>query len=107
LMWQRYGLDIASHRVINRRIEELNATGLAGSHDWRLPTMEEALSLLEPAMNDKGLRLHPAFSKEQPFIFVAAQRKPGGYWFVDFKHGRTFWSSGTIPGGFARLVRGL
>ena len=107
LMWQRGGLDIASHRVISRRIEELNATGLAGCHDWRLPTMEEALSLLEPVMNGKGLHLHPSFSKEQPFIFVAAQRKPGGYWFVDFKQGRAFWASGTIPGGFARLVRRL
>jgi len=105
LMWQRGGLDIASHRVISRRIEELNAAGLAGCHDWRLPTMEEALSLLEPAVNGKGLHLHPSFSKEQPFIFVAAQRKPGGYWFVDFKQGRAFWASGTIPGGFARLVR--
>ena len=107
MMWQRGGLDIASHRVISRRIDELNATGLAGYHDWRLPSMAEALSLLEPAMNGKGLYLHPAFSKEQPFIFVAAQRKPGGYWFVDFKQGRAFWSSGTIPGGFARLARGI
>ena len=106
LMWQRGGLDIASHRVNSRRIEELNDTGFAGCHDWRLPTMEEALSLLEPVMNGKGLHLHPCFSKEQPFIFVAARRKPGGYWFVDFKQGRAFWSSGTIPGGFVRLVRG-
>jgi hypothetical protein len=107
LMWQRGGLDIASHRVISRRIDELNAAGLAGYHDWRLPAMAEALSLLEPTINGKGLHLHPSFSKEQPFIFVAAQRKPGGYWFVDFKQGRAFWASGTIPGGFARLVRGI
>ncbi|MDR0477587.1 MAG: DUF1566 domain-containing protein, partial [Desulfobulbaceae bacterium] len=78
VMWQRAGLDIASHRVISRRIEELNAAAWAGYRDWRLPTMEEALSLLEPAANGKGLHLHPSFSKEQPFIFVAAQRKPGG-----------------------------
>ncbi len=29
------------------------------------------------------------------------------YWFVDFKQGRAFWSSGTIPGGFGRLVRSI
>ena len=62
------------------------------------------MSLLEPVENAKGVHLHPCFSKEQPFIFVAAQRRPGGHWFVDFKHGRAFWSSGTIPGGFGRLV---
>ena len=107
LMWQREGLDINSSRTITRNIEELNRQGLAGYHDWRIPTLEEAMSLMEAEMNSKGVYLHPCFSKDQPFIFVAAQRKPGGYWFVDYKQGRAFWSSGTIPGGFARLVRAL
>ena len=105
LLWQRGGLEICSMRMMQKKIEEINAQGFAGWYDWRLPTLEEALSLLEPGQNNKGVHLHPCFSKEQPFIFVAAQRKPGGYWFVDFKQGRSFWSSGTIPGGFGRLVR--
>ncbi len=65
------------------------------------------MSLMEPVKNNKDIYLNPCFSKEQPFIFVDAQRKPGGYWFVDFKQGRAFWSSGTIPGGFGRLVRSV
>lgn len=105
IMWQRAGLDIVSIRTLRRNIEKLNSEGFAGFHDWRLPTMEEALSLMEPEMNAKGLYLDPCFSKEQPFIFVAAQRRPGGYWFVDYKQGRAFWSSGTIPGAFGRLCR--
>jgi hypothetical protein len=105
LMWQRGGIDITSIRTMQRRIKDLNADNFAGFNDWRLPTLEEAMSLLEPVENFKGLHIHPCFSKDQPFIFVAAQRKPGGYWFVDFKHGRAFFSSGTIPGGFGRLVR--
>ena len=107
LMWQRGGLDIGSSRTIQRGIVELNEQGFAGFRDWRLPTMEEAMSLMDPQKNQKGVYLSPVFSKEQPFIFVAAQRKPGGYWFVDYKQGRAFWSSGTIPGGFGRLVRSL
>lgn len=105
LMWQRAGLDITSVRTMQRNIEKLNQEGFAGHHDWRMPTMEEALSLMEPEINHKGTYLQLCFSKEQPFIFVAAQRKPGGYWFVDYKQGRAFWSSGTIPGAFARLCR--
>lgn len=105
LMWQRDGLDINSIRTIQRNIEKVNKNNFAGFSDWRLPTMEEAMSLMEPEKNFKDLFLKPCFSKEQPFIFVAAQRKPGGYWFVDYKQGRAFWSSGTIPGGFGRLVR--
>ncbi|MBU0962099.1 MAG: DUF1566 domain-containing protein [Proteobacteria bacterium] len=105
LMWQRAGLDITSVRSMQRNIEKLNKEGFAAHHDWRMPTMEEAMSLMEPEVNSKGTHLQLCFSKEQPFIFVAAQRKPGGYWFVDYKQGRAFWSSGTIPGAFARLCR--
>lgn len=106
-MWQRSGIDITSVRSMYRKIEQLNREGLAGYHDWRMPSMEEAMSLMEKDINNKDLHLHLCFSKEQPFIFVAAQRRPGGYWFVDYKHGRAFWASGTIPGGFGRLCRGL
>ena len=105
LMWQRGGLDIMSLRSMQNSIKEVNKKGFAGFNDWRLPTMEEAMSLMETELNDKGVYLKHCFSKEQPFIFVAAQRQPGGHWFVDYKQGRAFWSSGTIPGGFGRLVR--
>ncbi|TKB08183.1 DUF1566 domain-containing protein [Desulforhopalus sp. IMCC35007] len=107
LMWQSGGIDIGSIRHVHRQIVETNKNQFGGHADWRLPTMEEAMSLLEPLKNDKGVYLNPCFSKEQPFIFVDNQRKPGGYWFVDFKQGRAFWSSGTIPGGFGRLVRSV
>jgi hypothetical protein len=105
LMWQRGGLDIMSHRMLRKAIEELNQEGFAGYSDWRVPTLAEALSLMQPEMNGKGQHVHPAFSADQPFIFVDAIRKPGGQWFVDFKHGRAYWASGTIPGGFGRLCR--
>jgi len=107
LMWQSGGIDIGSIRHIQRQIVEINKSRFGGHADWRLPTMEEAMSLMEPVKNDKGVYLNHCFSKEQPFIFVDNQRKPGGYWFVDFKQGRPFWSSGTIPGGFGRLVRSV
>ena len=105
LMWQRGGLDITAVRSMKRKIEQLNKDGFAGHHDWRMPTMEEAMSIMDKEVNSKDMHLNLCFSKEQPFIFVDAQRKPGGYWFVDYKHGRAFWSSGTIPGGFGRLCR--
>ncbi len=105
LIWQREGLDLSSIRSMKGKIEQLNKEGFAGSHNWRMPSLEEALSLMEPAANTKGVFLHPCFSREQPFIFVAARRKPTGYWFVDYAQGKVYWSSGTVPGGFCRLCR--
>lgn len=105
LMWQRGGLDLGSSSSMKRNIAQLNARGLAGYHDWRLPTLEESMSLMEAVPNSKGQHLHPCFSREQPFIFVAARRKPTGYWFVDYARGRVYWSSGTVPGGYGRLCR--
>lgn len=105
LMWQQGGLELCSMRQMKKNIDQLNHQALAGHSDWRLPSLEEALSLMERAANFKGLHTAPCFSQEQPFIFVAARRTPTGYWFVDYKQGKVYWSSGTVPGGFARLCR--
>lgn len=105
LMWQRGGIDIMSSRSMRKEVAKLNAIKFAGYNDWRLPTMAEALSLLEREKSTNDHYLHRCFSDEQPFVFVEATRKPGGQWFVDFKQGRAYWSSGTIPGGFGRLCR--
>lgn len=107
LMWQRAGLDISSFRIITRQTKQLNEEQLHGYADWRLPTVAEAMSLMEPTANSKGIHLNTNFSKEQPFIFTSTKRSPSGYWFVDYKQGRIFWSSGTIPGGFGRLCRAI
>jgi len=105
LMWQRDGLDIMSNRMLRQEVDRLNQEKYAGFSDWRIPTPAEALSLMEQTTNDFNQHIHHCFSPQQPFIFVAATRNPGGYWFVDYKQGRAYWASGTIPGGFGRLCR--
>lgn len=103
--WQLGGCDITSIAKVRTYIDDLNRRKFAGHDDWRLPTLDEALALMKPEKNSKGLHLHQAFSSDQPFIFVIDERRPGGYWFVDYKQGAVFWASGTIPGGFGRACR--
>jgi len=105
LMWQRHGTDITSIRKVQNILTKHNQEAFGGYSDWRLPTIEEALSLMTREKGRKGLHIHHCFSKKQPFIFLADQRKPGGYWFADYKQGTIFWASGTIPGGFGRFCR--
>jgi hypothetical protein len=107
VMWQRSGCDITTIRQVHGYYQALNKQRFAGYSDWRLPTLEEGLALLMPVRNEKGLHLHPCFDAAQPFIFLADERRPGGYWFIDFMQGNVFWASGTIPGGFGRVCRTL
>ena len=104
-MWQRTGLDIMSCRLMWLAVDELNRKGFAGFHDWRLPSLEEAMSLMENEKLANGQYLYRCFSAGAPFVFANAPRKRGGHWFVDYKQGRIFWASATIPGGFGRLCR--
>ncbi len=105
LMWMRSGSDIGFFRRQCRWIEELNRQRFAGFDDWRLPTLEEVLSLVRPERNDHGLYLPPCFSPVQGFLYSADRRRPGGYWFVDFNQARAYWAGGTFNGGFARACR--
>ncbi len=77
LMWQSDGLDICSLRMMQKKISEINVQGLNSFHDWRLPTLEEAMSLMEPVQNGKGIHLHPCFSREQPFVLRCSPEKAG------------------------------
>ncbi len=107
LMWQRLGSDHGSLRKIRAWVGEKNETYFAGFNDWRLPTIEEALSLLKLDRNTEGLHLHCCFDTTQGYIFTADRRKPGGYWFVDLRQAKVFWAGGTLSGGFARVCRSI
>lgn len=110
LTWQRKGTeDIVSYKKLEKYIEEMNRNRYRGYDDWRLPTIEEALSLLNPVKNEKGLHVHPCFSAQQAFIFTSDQSKAKRYWFVDLHQAKIYDAQGTgsgFSGGFARLCRG-
>ncbi len=105
LMWQQSGADLTSIRKMRAHVDALNRENYAGFSDWRLPTMEEAFSLMTPDVQKNDLHMATCFKHDTPFIFVAEERTPGGYWFCDYKQGTVFWASGTIPGGYGKVCR--
>lgn len=65
----------------------LNLNKFAGHSDWRLPTLDEAMSLVEPERNRKGLYIDPIFDKVQSRIWTANKESPAMVWLVDFGNG--------------------
>jgi len=72
LMWHQSGSD--GGMIWNspkKWVEDLNSEeGCAGYNDWRLPTVDEAASLLESSEKNGGLCIDPVFSNKQECIWT-------------------------------------
>lgn len=64
-------------------LDDLNGRRFAGYTDWRLPTAEEAMSLMEPRPSDDFYLAAP-FSRSGNFIWTADRPPEGGGWVVYF-----------------------
>ncbi len=91
LMWHQNG---SGHHLFNwreakGRLDELNSKGYAGYHDWRIPTIEEAASLLEQEMRNKDLYISPAFSDKQEKVWTGDKddSKYHQLWVVSYLRG--------------------
>ena len=71
LMWHQSGTyDEILWDGAKEWAEGLNSKGYAGHHDWRLPTVDEAVSLLESSKINGDLYIDPVFSKKQDWIWT-------------------------------------
>ena len=71
LMWHQSGsFKNMSWKRAKKWTIKLNENGYAGFADWRLPTLEEAVSLLEPSAKNGNQFIDPAFDKTQSSVWT-------------------------------------
>ncbi|MAF20946.1 MAG: hypothetical protein CMI55_04775 [Parcubacteria group bacterium] len=87
LMWQQSGSsNELSYREAEDYVDRLNRGSYAGFSDWRLPTVEELASLLEP--RKEGVRyIDPLFDLRQQWFWSNDKRSSGKAWPVSVRAG--------------------
>lgn len=87
LMWQKGGGSRMTFDKAEQYIREMNTSRFAGFSDWRLPTAEEAMSLMEQEAHD-DFHIDPAFERGINFIWTSDRADEGYAWVVYFYDGR-------------------
>lgn len=110
LIWQHSdSVNEFSYYKAKSFIEELNGKKYAGYDDWRLPTLEEAMSLMSSTANEKRIYIDSIFennvkriwTQDQQVIHIMDKNQPDVLietkkfaWFVDYYYG--FCNSGSL-----------
>ena len=108
LMWEQSGSDNMPYDEIKYYIETLRVQQFAGYSDWRLPTLEEAMSLIEPVQNTKGRYIDSIFDQTQQWIWTSDMKpgfRAGIPWVVYFDVGECNGVAIVRGGAFVRAVR--
>lgn len=88
LTWHQSGSDIPmTFHDAEKYIMNLNIEKRDGFTDWRLPTLEEAMSLMEKNKNHNGLFLNSIFDETQRWIWTSDYDSTEMAWFVHFSDG--------------------
>jgi len=104
LMWHASGSnEYMKRKEVKKWIRGFNRNSYAGHYDWRVPTVEEAASLLEGSERSSGLFIDTAFDKKQRWIWTGDSCSSGGMWRVYFDDGYVDW--GDVSLLFVRPVR--
>ncbi len=81
LMWQQSGSEKnISHDKAKKYVVKLNSDQFAGYSGWRLPTLEEVMSLMAPTKKNGNLYIESVFDKSQTGIWTSDLFDASGTW---------------------------
>lgn len=109
LTWQQLGSPETKTGYVEAQsyVGGLNSDNFAGYNDWRIPTLEEAMSLMEPRRLNHGLLyIDPIFDKTFDYIWTT-DYFPGSKenWLVSFSLGNCEAYDDFIASAYVRAVR--
>ena len=92
LLWQQSGSDYPltwhqAHDYINR----LNQIRLGDKDTWRLPTVNELMSLLTPTPHGEDYCIEPIFDRNQKWLWSSDRRSFTAAWYVSIDMGFISW----------------
>jgi hypothetical protein len=92
LMWQQSGSpEPMMYEKAQAYIVQLNRDRFGGFRDWRLPTLEEAMSLIEPKKSG-DLHIDAKFDARQSWIWTSDTPNEWRVWCVSFYYGNCHYS---------------
>jgi len=109
LMWHQSGSEkYMNWKLAKRWVGQLNEKGYAGFKDWRLPTVEEGISLLEPDKKNDNLYIDHAFDIKQQWIWTGDKMSGlEAAWVVAFYDSNVCWYAFTSRYHYVRPVRAI
>lgn len=92
LVWQQSGSEfpVDWHRA-RETIDRLNASNWAGHRDWRLPTVDELMTLLTPEPTEEDRCIEPLFDPCQKWLWSCDRRSFTAAWYVSTDMGYVAW----------------
>ena len=107
LMWQQAtSSQQMVYSLAMEWINSLNKRHFGGFADWRLPTLDEATTLIAQAPNSKGLYIDPIFdSKQRLWMWTSERGEMDSVWYVNFNYGYSRLNRIKSSNNYVRAVR--
>jgi serine/threonine-protein kinase len=96
LVWQQAGSEFPlTWSRANEYIQDLNSSKFAGNRTWRLPTIDELVTLLTELPHGEDYCIEPIFDQRQKRIWSCDRRSFIAAWHVSIDMGYVAWQDFT------------